>query len=95
MGHKEETSESEEVDSGDGDSMRVLNGSWESDDSVSMLLESVSLDEDSAMDSVMTRTMVERNTRNIPQTIDTKQEVEMVQVEHDTKNKTTNSPSCI
>ena len=50
-------------------------------------MESVSLDEDSTMDLVSTRAMVERNMRNRPETIDAKQEVEMAQVEDEAKDK--------
>ena len=68
------------------DSVSVLSGSWDSDDSDSMSLESVGSDEDSAMESAMTKTMVERNMRNRLETVDKQHQVEKVQAEDEEKN---------
>ena len=70
--------EGEGTNSEDEDSMSALSWFLDSDDLVSLSLESVSLDEDSVIDSVLTKTTVDRNVRNRFETMDTTQEVEMV-----------------
>ena len=69
------------------DSVSALSRSWESDDSVSLSLESVDLDDESVMESVSTKTTVERNMRSRHETTDAKQEIEVMNAEDEEKNK--------
>ena len=71
----EKQSENEDDNARDKDSVSVLRGLWVSDDSVSLSLESLDLDDDSVMESVLTKTAVERNVRSRHETTDAKQEI--------------------
>ena len=72
---------------GDEDGTSVLGGLWVSDDSVSLSLESVDLDDESVMESVSTKTTVERNMRSRHETTDAKQEIEAMNTEDEEKNE--------